>query len=165
MDASTFRDALGRFATGVTVVGIDTPDGPRGITVNAFLSLSLEPPLVGVAIGTKAGAHESLELATHYGVSVLASEQRDLSDRFAGRPIEPDFTWLVDSGAPVLDGALVQLTCRIVDRHPVGDHTLFVGQHPVGDHTLFVGQVEHAVTQDGAPLLYQRGRYGVDGAN
>ena len=152
MDASTFRDALGRFATGVTVVGIDTPDGPRGITVNAFLSLSLEPPLVGIAIGTKAGAHESLEVATHYGVSILSSEQRDLSDRFAGRPIEPDFTWHLDTGAPVLDGALVQLTCRIFDRHPVGDHT------------LFVGQVEHAATQDGAPLLYQRGRYGVDGA-
>ena len=153
MDAKTFRNALGRFATGVTVVGIDTPDGPRGITVNAFLSLSLEPPLVGISVDERAGAHAALEAADAYGVSVLAASQRDLSDRFAGRPVEPTVTWETLAGAPVLGGAIVHLACRIVARHVTGDHT------------LFVGQVTATQVRDGTPLLYHRGRYGVDGTS
>jgi len=147
MDASTFRKALGQFPSGVTVVGVPTPDGPRGITVSAFLSLSLEPPLVGVAINHGAKAHELLGSAEHYGVSILASDQSNLSDFFAGRPGDTEFRWLESSGAPTLEGALVQLGCRIVARHAVGDHT------------LYVGQIEHAEIREGEPLLYHRGRY------
>ena len=88
IDARTFRDALGRFATGITVVSSEAGDGvSRGITVNAFLSLSLEPPLVGVSIDRSADAHEGLLRAESYGVSMLAEGQSWLSDRFAGRPI------------------------------------------------------------------------------
>ena len=150
MDAKTFRDALGRFATGVTVVGMHTPDGPRGITVNAFASLSLSPPLVGVSIDHGAGAHAALQASERYGVSVLAADQREISDRFAGRDVDPPLAWEDLAGAPVLGGALVHLGCRIVDRVVTGDHT------------LFVGEVEGAAVRDGAPLLYHRGRYGVD---
>jgi flavin reductase (DIM6/NTAB) family NADH-FMN oxidoreductase RutF len=148
IDARTFRDALGRFATGITVVSVAAPSRPHGITVNAFLSLSLEPPLVGVAIDTKAKAHEALAQAERYGVSLLAREQQVLSDLFAGRPVEVTPRWERLDGVPVLEDALAQLACRIVDRHPVGDHT------------LFVGEVAGAVTRDAAPLLYHRGRYG-----
>lgn len=149
IDPRTFRDALGRFATGITVVSSEAGDGvPRGITVNAFLSLSLEPPLVGVSIDRSAHAHDGLAGAEYYGVSMLAAGQSWLSDLFAGRPVEADPSWERLGGVPVLEGALTQLACRIVDRAPVGDHT------------LFVGQVEAAVTLDAAPLLYHRGRYG-----
>jgi flavin reductase (DIM6/NTAB) family NADH-FMN oxidoreductase RutF len=149
IDERTFRDALGRFATGVTVVSMDTEDGPRGITVSAFLSLSLHPPLVGVSIDERAGAHATLTAAERYGVSILAEEQRPLSDRFAGRPLEVQPDWIRLGGAPVLDRALVQLDCVIVDRHRTGDHT------------LFVGRIDAAATRDGTPLLYHRGGYGV----
>ena len=151
IDERTFRDALGRFATGVTVVGMDTSDGPRGITVSAFLSLSLEPPLVGISIDHGAGAHGTLMAAEAYGVSVLSEAQQPLSDRFAGRPIEPETVWerLSNRGGPVLQGALVQLDCTIVDRLETGDHT------------LFVGRIDAARTRDGTPLLYHRGGYGV----
>lgn len=151
IDASTFRDALGRFASGVTAVTMDTDDGPRGITVNAFSSLSLHPPLVGVAIDHGAGAHGSLVEADRYGVSILARSQQILSDRFAGRDVEVEVPWERLAQAPVVRGALVQLSCAIVQRVEVGDHT------------LFVGQVEAALTQDGVPLLYHRGGYDVDG--
>ena len=151
IDARTFRDALGRFATGVTVVTMDTDGGPRGITVNAFSSLSLDPPLVGVAIDHGAGAHGALVEADRYGVSILTRAQQDLSDRFAGRDIDPEIEWERLGEAPVLRGSLVQLSCKIV-------------QHvTVGDHTLFVGQVEAALIRDGVPLLYHRGGYGVEG--
>lgn len=150
IDARTFRDALGRFATGVTVVTMDTDDGPRGITVNAFSSLSLDPPLVGVAIDHGAGAHGALVRADRYGVSILARSQQVLSDRFAGRDIDPEIGWERLGEAPVLRGALVQLSCGIVQRVAVGDHT------------LFVGEVEAAITLDGVPLLYHQGGYGVE---
>lgn len=149
IDERTFRDALGRFASGVTVVSMDSGEGPRGITVNAFLSLSLRPPLVGVSIDVAAGAHAALATAERYGVSVLHEGQRDLSDRFAGRPVEPEVRWERLGGAPVLAEALVQLDCRIVDRLETGDHT------------LFVGAIDEATTRDGVPLLYHRGGYGV----
>jgi len=148
IDARTFRDALGRFATGVTVVTMDTEDGPRGITVNAFSSLSLDPPLVGVAIDHGAGAHGALVQAERYGVSILTRAQQDLSDRFAGRDIAPEIGWERLGEAPVLRGSLVQLSCGIVQRVTVGDHT------------LFVGQVEAAATREADPLLYHRGGYG-----
>lgn len=151
IDATTFRDALGRFASGVTVVTMDTDGGPRGITVNAFSSLSLDPPLVGVAIDHRAGAHGSLSQASRFGVSILARSQQILSDRFAGREVEVEVEWERLADAPVVRGALVELSCEIVQRVVIGDHT------------LFVGRVEAALTRDGTPLLYHRGGYGAEG--
>lgn len=146
-----FRDALGRFASGVTVVTIPhagDPAGVRGITANAFLSVSLEPPLVLVSIDKKARAHAPLLEAERYGVSVLREGQEALSNHFAGfdAAVVPRFTEL--SGFTVLEGALAQLVCRVTDRVSAGDHT------------LFIGQVEALATTDAAPLVYFRGRYG-----
>lgn len=149
IDPLDFRQALGRFASGVTVVTMRGADGEvRGITVSAFLSLSLSPPLVGIAIDRRARAHASLEHAPRFAVSVLTVEQERLSDHFAGRGPDLDadpFVSLADH--PVIGGALAHLVCRIVQRVPTGDHT------------LIVGEIEAIRLSEGAPLAYYRGDY------
>ncbi len=148
IDADAFKDALGRFATGVTVVATDTDGGPKGITVNAFLSLSLHPPLVGVSIDRSSQAHDGLMRADRFGVSVLAGDQAPLSNRFAGRDGAGEATpWERLADAPVLPGAVARLSCRIEARVPTGDHT------------LFVAEVEAVRSDDLPPLAYFRGRY------
>lgn len=149
IDPRLFRNALGRFATGVTVVTMRAGGETYGITVNAFMSVSLKPPLVAICIDQRANAHETLQEVERYGVSVLRAEQEALSDRFAGRPVdlgESDPFVEID-GFPLVAGALAQLLCRVVD------------VHEAGDHTLFIGEVERALLAEGAPLLYFGGRY------
>lgn len=149
IDPIDFRQALGRFASGVTVVTMRGDDGEvRGITVSAFLSLSLSPPLVGVAIGQRASAHALLERLPRFAVSVLSAEQEGLSNHFAGRIddlTDDPFASLADH--PVIGGSLAQLVCRVVDRVPTGDHT------------LIVGEIEAIRLNEGAPLAYYRGDY------
>jgi flavin reductase (DIM6/NTAB) family NADH-FMN oxidoreductase RutF len=147
-----FRTALSRFASGVTVVTTRDLDArPQGITVSAFSSLSLDPPLVLVCIDRTAFVHDFFEASGVFVVNVLAAEQEDLSRLFASR--EPEkFEGLGYSaggdGVPVLAGALAAIECRL--KH------VYMG----GDHTIFVGEVEHvSVREDGHPLLYYRGGY------
>lgn len=149
IDPRLFRTALGSFATGVTVVTMRSGDATYGITVNAFMSVSLKPPLVAICIDERANAHETLLEAERYGVSVLREGQEALSDHFAGRPVDLEGrTVYEDSGGfPVVAGALSHLVCRVVDTHPAGDHT------------LFIAEVERAVVHEGTPLLYFGGRY------
>lgn len=148
-----FRDTLGRFATGVTVVTMLLPgeEGKReafGITVNAFMSLSLDPPLVAVSIDKRARAHKTLLGAERFGVSVLAEGQAAVSDRFAGRPVTLGHDpYEEHEGFPVIGGALAQIVLgmeRAVD---------------AGDHTIFIGRVEAMRRSEGAPLLYFKGAY------
>lgn len=151
VSARDFRAALGRFASGVTVVTIPhegEPGGVRGITASAFVSVSLSPPLVLVSIDKKARAHAPLLVAERYGVSILAEQQRRLSNHFAGFDdgVTPTFAEL--NGLSLVEGAVAQLVCRVVDRHEAGDHT------------LFIGEVEALSVTEGAPLLYFRGGYG-----
>lgn len=144
-----FKNTLSRFATGITVVTMREEGEIYGITVNAFLSVSLEPPLVLVSIAKNAKAHATLLESDRYGVSILSERQEPLSSHFAGWPtegLEPSYT-LID-GFPLLQGALAGLVCRTVDAHEVGDHT------------LFIGQVEHAFWSEEAPLLYHARTYG-----
>lgn len=149
IDPIDFRQALGRFASGVTIVTMRGDDGEvRGITVSAFLSLSLAPPLVGVAIDRRARAHALLGRVPRFAVSVLSAEQEGLSNHFAGRSPDLDddpFASLADH--PVIRGALAQLVCRVVERVPTGDHT------------LFVGEIEAIDLGEGDPLAYYRGDY------
>ena len=145
-----FRNALGKFATGITVVTVTSrrDDEVRGITVNAFMSLSLAPPLVAVCIDKRANAHARLRESEVYGVSILAAEQMAHSNTFAGVPadgLEPAFERLGE--AMVLEGALAQLACRV---RQVVD---------AGDHSLFIGEVEALRYREGEPLLYYGGRY------
>ncbi len=143
-----FRQTLSRWPSGVTVVSMRDGDAEHGITVSAFSSLSLEPPLIGVAIARRARAHDFLERLPRFAVSVLREDQRHLSDRFAGRLVElddPPFEPFDE--LPVVRGAVAHIACTIVQRLPVGDHT------------LYVGQIDAAQVSDEAPLAYHRGGY------
>jgi flavin reductase (DIM6/NTAB) family NADH-FMN oxidoreductase RutF len=146
--SQAFKQTLGRFASGITVVTMQHHNEVRGITVSAFLSVSLEPPLVLVSIDKKAHSHERMMVVEHYGVSILSEGQQALSNHFAGRDpnVTPAFEML--DGFPVLEGALAQLLCKTVQKVDAGDHT------------LFIGQIEHLKWQEnGKPLVYFHGGY------
>lgn len=151
-DARTLRDALGCFATGITIVTTMAPDGtPVGLTANSFTSVSLDPPLLLVCIANSAGSAPVLREAAHFGVNVLQIGQQPASNRFAGRG-EDRFAatpWTPgETGVPLLDGALGSFECR---RHAV---------HDGGDHFILVGEVVRAQFEPRRdPLLYFRGKY------
>jgi flavin reductase (DIM6/NTAB) family NADH-FMN oxidoreductase RutF len=127
-DTARFRAALARFATGVTVVGYAGEDGaPRGITVNAFSSVSLDPPLVMVAIARRARSHELLR-ARPFSVNVLKVEQEPLARHFAGESQDVDIRWVKGVVAPRLPEPLAWLECEAWGEYDGGDHTLFVGR-------------------------------------
>ena len=151
-DPRTLRDALGCFATGVTVVTcLDSAGKPVGLTANSFTSVSLDPPLLLVCIAKDAASADAMVGASHFAVNVLQTEQRPASIRFATRH-EDRFgpnDWLPgEYGAPVLDQSLGVFECAV---HAV---------HDAGDHHLLIGRVVKA-RFDGAldPLLYFRGSY------
>ena len=146
--ARELRQVMGRFATGVTVVTTTERNTIHGMTANAFLSVSLRPPLVLVSLG-RCRMNEMLPRTGRYGVSVLSHDQEQFAAHFAAQraaEVEPRFVW--HDGLPLLDGALAHLVCRIVDTHPAGDHV------------LWIGEVEHLHHRDGEPLLFYTGRFG-----
>jgi flavin reductase (DIM6/NTAB) family NADH-FMN oxidoreductase RutF len=134
VDARSFRAAMARFATGITVVTAPAVDGPHGVTVNAFASLSLAPPLVLVCIEQGRYSLEVLDTARVFAVNVLAAGQEHLS-RFFSTDSRPEGPHAFDGIAhhpgrlaPILDGCLAVAECRVAARYPGGDHTIFVGQ-------------------------------------
>ncbi|WP_228874404.1 flavin reductase family protein [Paraburkholderia saeva] len=149
--AREFRNAMGQFATGVVVISTEIGGEPHAMTANAFMSGSLEPPLVLVSVACTARMHEKIRNAGMFGISVLAHGQDDISQHFAGKPSEryaPVFERV--GGVPVIEGAAVRLAAQL--RHA----------YPCGDHTLFVGEVHEMFTHTDAPqpLLFHAGRYG-----
>lgn len=148
VDPREFRTTLGRFATGITVVTTRVGEEVHGMTVNAFMSVSLKPPLVLVSIDRKAKGNALLRQSGRYGVSILADDQHHHSNHFAGRVQLEHAVRLIDvHGIPLVEGALAHLVCRVVDIVEAGDHT------------LFIGEVEHLAHREGKPLLYYAGRY------
>lgn len=150
IDPRELRNALGRFASGITVVTTVHEGVTYGMTANSFVSVSLDPPLVLVAADNRSKWHEKVSESGRYGVSVLSEEQGSISDHFAGRResqkgVEIPFVWQDD--VPLIEGALAHFVCRVVD------------SHPAGDHTLHIGQVEHLSYQNGSPLLFYTGSY------
>jgi flavin reductase (DIM6/NTAB) family NADH-FMN oxidoreductase RutF len=146
--AAAFRRTLGMFATGVTVITTRIGDQVHGMTANAFMSVSLRPPLVLVSIDRRARMCGFLHEGTRYGVNVLEASQSALSDRFAGRSAEgPEASFAIVRDTPLVEGALAHIVARVV-RSYWG-----------GDHSLFVGQVEYARYGEGTPLLFHGGRY------
>ena len=144
------RRTLGMFATGVTVITTRERDQVHGMTANAFMSVSLEPPLVLISVDRRTRMCGLLHEGRTYGVSVLCESQSHLSDRFAGRPgaadVEPRFEIVHDT--PLVDGALAHFVAKI-SRSYWG-----------GDHSLFLGAVEYArYKEDAQPLLFHGGRY------
>jgi flavin reductase (DIM6/NTAB) family NADH-FMN oxidoreductase RutF len=154
-DERRFRHALGRFATGVVVISTGSGDSLHAMTANAFMSGSLKPPLIVVSVGHRARMHARLMDTELFGVSVLSEAQEPHSRHFAGEaqsrfalPCAPRFA-AVDglAGVVLLEHAAARFAARVVDRHPCGDHTLFVGE------VLVFSLDEHA------PLLFFGGRY------
>lgn len=153
LDSRAFRKALGSFASGVTVItAIDPRVGqPVGVTVSAFSSLSLDPPLVLFCLGRTGSCVSGIEAAGRFAVNILADDQREISSRFAG-PVEDRWRGLdwvaLSGGSPGLPGALTVLECTLT-RTVEG-----------GDHLIFIGEVETIQSREGArPLIYQGGAY------
>jgi flavin reductase (DIM6/NTAB) family NADH-FMN oxidoreductase RutF len=133
--AAQFREALAHFATGVSVVTAAAPDGPHGVTVNAFASLSIDPPLVLICIERNRYSHAVLESSGAFAVNILAAGQEPLSRFFSSnnRPEGPRaFEGIPHRpgrcSLPLLEGCLAYLECRITARYPGGDHTIFVAE-------------------------------------
>jgi flavin reductase (DIM6/NTAB) family NADH-FMN oxidoreductase RutF len=146
-----FRRLLGHFATGVTIVTTtDAEARPAGLTVSAFCSLSLDPPLVLVCVDHKAQTYTALRESGRFAVNILRAEHEALSRRFAGTGLDKfdGVAWRRSPrGLPLLEGALAHLECTTV------------ATHDEGDHTIFVGRVEAGAVGPGEPLLYYRGQY------
>ena len=160
IDSLDYREVLTRFATGVTVVTTleqtDAGSQPWGTTVNSFTGISLDPPLVLVAIGRERSIHPIIERTGRFGVNILGEDSQAISDCFAGAPsplprsafCNADFK-LGKSGLPILDQAIAYLTCDVEQVIDGGDHTIYLGR-----------VIETACRDDpGWPLLYFRRRY------
>jgi flavin reductase (DIM6/NTAB) family NADH-FMN oxidoreductase RutF len=147
--ALAFRRTLGMFATGVTVITTQVDEQIHGMTANAFMSVSLQPPLIVISVDRRARMNNLLREGVRFGVSVLEERQSVLSDRFAGRGgdgPEPEFELVHET--PLVEGALAHLVARVV-RSYWG-----------GDHSLFLGRVEYVRWGEGTPLLFHGGGYG-----
>jgi len=153
MDAMEFRRTLGRFATGVTIV--TTLDGKtdHGMTVNAFTSVSLDPPLVLVCCDKKAESYEQLKKSRVFAVNVLSDGQKQISVNFSRSELKPiRFQNLKirreATGAAIIEDAMAFIDCRVV------------AMHEAGDHVIFVGRVEKLGYKEGSdPLLFYAGKY------
>lgn len=151
VDQHSFRAVLGRFSSGVTVVTTrDRRGRDHGMTVSAFSSVSLDPPLVLICIGHDASMYAVMQKATHFIVNILSEGQEALARRFA-EPGPNRFAGIGytrgKNGVAVLDEVLGQIECGVEARHEAGDHD------------IIIGTVEAAVANEGKPLLYYRGGY------
>ena len=155
IDPASFRQLMGHFATGVTVVTAAAPKGKlSGMTVNSFSSVSLDPPLVSICIDRGADMHTTLSDAAGFVVNILRSDQETISRRFAES--SPDrFSGvgyrLSAGGHPIIEGVLAHIECiayKSID---------------AGDHSVFLGSVVGGASGEGLPLLFYRGGYGLDG--
>ena len=146
-----FRAALSRFASGVTVVTLKDGEGKmHGITVSAFSSVSLNPPLILVCIDNEAGSHPAFYEGKRFVVNILREEQTGYSNQFASQI--PDRFFNIHhheglEGIPVLKDSLVNLECRLVQ------------SFEAGDHTIFIGEIERTHIKEGNPLVYYLGDY------
>jgi flavin reductase (DIM6/NTAB) family NADH-FMN oxidoreductase RutF len=155
LSTQLFRQVMGRFATGVTVITTTLEDQVYGMTANAFMAGSLEPMLCVISVSRGAQMHDRLVRSGHFGVSVLSEWQPHLSAHFGGRRLDklrPEFTFL--GTTPVLARAIASVAATIASTAECGDHT------------LFVGRIDHLDTSPGRPLLFYGGRYArVDSSN
>ncbi len=151
VDPDQFRQLLGRFATGVTVLTTRDPQGhPIGMTASSVASVSLHPPLVLVSVDHANDMHAALKAAPRFVLNVLAADQEAISRRFAvdhPNRFERISYRETQHGMPVLDGVVASIECEKQ------------GEAPGGDHTVFFGLVTGGSVTDGSPLLYYRGGY------
>ena len=147
MDDRLFRTAMGKFATGVTVIITETDGEPHGMTANAFMSVSLDPKLVVISIKENARILSKIQQSGTFSVNILAAEQQEVSMIFAGQIKDQAVEFGRLENQPVIPGALAQVTCDVS------------ATHVEGDHTLFIGKVTGIELNEGEPLLFYNGRY------
>ena len=155
LTALDFRRALGQFATGVTVVTVESAAGRvHGMTANSFNSVSLDPPLISVCVAQHAHLLPLLKEKRVFGINILKEDQQKLSEFFAlaDQPEQQElamnvrFFWTAEK-IPLMENVLCQIACRLHETHVAGDHT------------IVVGEVLHASRYSGQPLLFFRGDY------
>lgn len=151
IERNELRRVMGHFATGVTIITTISKDGaPFGLTANAFTSVSLDPPLLLISVDKKAESYPYFEESKVFTVNILGQEQEGLSRRFAvsgGDKFQGVAYRAGANGAPILEGALAFLECRL--------YAVYAG----GDHTLFLGEIDEAETREIKPLIFYRGGY------
>jgi flavin reductase (DIM6/NTAB) family NADH-FMN oxidoreductase RutF len=151
VDGAQFRRACGRFATGVTIASVlDAQGKPRGLTVSSFTSVSLNPPLILICLGHRVSAIDAFRASAHFGINVLAEDQRDLAERFTrkGQDRFDGLKWRRGkSGVPILAGVLAAMECAVRQRITAGDHD------------IFVGEMVRARVARGAPLIHFASHY------
>lgn len=150
MDDARFKLAMSHFTSGVTVVTTEHEGTRFGMTVASFASLSLHPPLVLICVEKSVKSHDAIAASEKFGVSILAEDQSEISNRFASRSDEKFAGVDVHTGAtgvPLIGGSICTLECRL--------HSTLPG----GDHTIFVGEVLEAEVNDADPLVYFRSGY------
>lgn len=151
MDDRAYRNAMGQFATGVTIITSKVEDEVYGMTCNAFKSVSLNPKLIAISIGNEANMLKRIKESNQFSVNVLTEKQKAVSMHFAGQKSDES---VVDFGSikdiPIINEALLSVVCDV-------DDTIVVG-----DHTLFIGRVLDVVIGEGEPLTFHGGKYGVN---
>lgn len=148
MDDRFFRNAMGKFATGITVVTTEMDGEAYGMTANAFMSVSLNPKLVLVSIDKRAKMLASIQKAKKYAISFLSNDQQEESMRFAGQIKDAaPYTFEQFGEMPVIKNALANLVCNLYN------------EVEAGDHILFIGEVTDLKVNEGDPLLYFGGQY------
>lgn len=148
MDDQAFRQAMGKFTTGVTVITTKANGEIHGMTANAFMSVSLNPKLILISIDEKANMKKYVETAGKFAISILSNTQKEMSAYFAGqikekRTIEFD----IFNEMPVIKNAITYVTCTVNK------------SVQAGDHTLFIGKVTDSAVRSGGPLIFYEGKY------
>jgi len=152
VSSNGFRAAMRRFPTGVTIVTTVVDGKPYGFTANAFTSVSAEPPMVLICVNREASAHPMIAQSSIFCVNILSLEQTEIAKRFADHAARHDRfarvkTTVATTGAPVIEGALAFVDCRLAE------------EHTAGTHTVFIGSVVASGTRAGSPLGYFDAEY------
>jgi flavin reductase (DIM6/NTAB) family NADH-FMN oxidoreductase RutF/DNA-binding GntR family transcriptional regulator len=151
IDRGVFRDVIGRFASGVTVVTTHVGERDFGTTASAVSSLSLEPPMLLICLNETSETQNAIRESGRFAVNILADDQSEVATRFATKSsskFRPEDIARADSGMPLIAGALAQIECRVTNAVSGGTHT------------VFLAEVERATATDASPLTYYRGRFG-----
>ena len=153
LDPRAFRDALGHYASGITVIAGHDGNEPLGFTCQSFYSVSVAPPLISFSVMTSSSTYPRIRETGKFSVNVLAQSQRALSDQFAGKGQDRwvGVDWSMTLGRnPAIAGTLMWLDCKIVNEHQAGDHCIVIGH---------VVEMSPNGWHDGAPLVYFKGKY------
>ena len=151
VEAGAFKRTMRHYPTGVTVVTSVKEGEPRGITINAFSSVSAEPPTLLICVNREARSYLYIATSRIFCVNILAGEQRELADRFSGKLHERQFDDIgydeAVTGAPVIRGAIAHFDCVVTE------------EHHAGSHSIFIGSVVDCAARSGSPLGYFNGDF------